>query len=569
MLRKTEINQQLDIFSSVSNFLKGKTLTMYEDSNAWHNIFRKTVTARIDEDIFAVLYGKTGRPNSSIRVLIAMMILKEAEGMSDEKLFEQCRFNILFSSALGLANVTDTLPTESTYYLFRKTIVEYEKEHGVNLYEKMFAKLTKDQVMEFNVSGKSIRMDSKLIASNIAWLSRYELIHKTLSIHHKFIDTKELPEDVQKRLDELLKNEENKVSYRSTSAELKALSIEFGLLIAEVLKLNQYSTLNSYKTLKRVFEDQYKMADKKIVLKENEEISADSVQSPHDTDCSYRDKGNKNSHNNQKVKGYSVNITETCDGEKLNLITDVAVKAASSSDTDFLQPAIQNTQEILTEKIENSHADGAYNSTENQSFCKENNTKLYLHAIQGAKSRYDLELSLDNTLKIKDLKTGTLIDNTPIIAKNGETKWRAKIGNAYRYFTNKELISCNLRKEIESTPIEILQKRNNVEATIFQLSYHCDKAKTRYRGLAKHKMWATVRSIWINFVRIMNYLVNSTTTTENGGKNMPKNEKSYTHSLFHSLETNIISVFSYFLQILPFTFEALRDDSRKIRFIPS
>ncbi|MBK7637290.1 MAG: transposase [Saprospiraceae bacterium] len=35
-----------------------------------------------------------GRPNAPIRVLIGMMVLKEAFGLSDEKIFEDCRYNL-------------------------------------------------------------------------------------------------------------------------------------------------------------------------------------------------------------------------------------------------------------------------------------------------------------------------------------------------------------------------------------------------------------------------------------------------------------------------------------------
>jgi len=45
-----------------------------------------------------------------------------------------------------------------------------------------------------------------------------------------------------------------------------------------------------------------------------------------------------------------------------------------------------------------------------------------------------------------------------------------------------------------------------VEATIFQLGYHYSNDKSRYRGLIKHKMWANARCLWINFVRILNYV---------------------------------------------------------------
>jgi hypothetical protein len=51
----------------------------------------------------------------------------------------------------------------------------------------------------------------------------------------------------------------------------------------------------------------------------------------------------------------------------------------------------------------------------------------------------------------------------------------------------------------------MLQKRNNVEVTIFQLGYHCSNAKTRYRGEIKHQMWANVRCLWVNFVRIQKF----------------------------------------------------------------
>jgi hypothetical protein len=517
MLRKTPENPQIDLFSNARNFINGKALRLYEDKNAWHNVFRREVTSKIDEGVFSPLFSEgTGRPNASIRVLVAMMILKEAEGMSDEKLFEHCRFNMLYLSALGLINLSDSIPTESTYYLFRKSIAEYDKKHQTNLYEQMFAKLTQEQAVKFEVSGKSVRMDSKLIGSNIVWLSRYELIHKTLSLYFNEIKHDvNLSEKVRNRLNELLKTESSQVVYRNSSAEVKSLILELGTLIIEVLTLKNYSKLASYQTLQRIFTEQYKIVNKQIELKEKEDISADSVQSPYDTDCSYRHKGDKNDRNSQQVKGYSVNVTETCDEGRLNLITDIAVAPASASDTDFLQDALENTQKVVANKIENAHTDGAYNSPDNQAFCEANNIEFYLHAIQGAKSRYDLELNSDNSLKITDLKNGLTVENELVTSRTGEMKWRVKAEKGYRYFTSKEVETCQLRKKIASTPREILEKRNNVEATIFQLSYHCRKVKTRYRGLIKHKMWAIARCLWINFVRILNSIVNSGPTIVN------------------------------------------------------
>ena len=178
MFKKSNNHKQLDAFSSPTEYLKDSTMNYYLKNDSWHNQFRKQVVMRVDESIFSVLYTKlTGAPNASIRVLIGMMILKEAQGWSDEQLFENCSFNLLIRSALGLMTLEDAAPVASTYYLFRRNLVEYAKEHGEDLFKKCQAQITKSQILEFNVSGRQVRMDSKLIGSNIAWYSRYELIH--------------------------------------------------------------------------------------------------------------------------------------------------------------------------------------------------------------------------------------------------------------------------------------------------------------------------------------------------------------------------------------------------------
>ena len=76
MFKSSESSQQLDIFTSGSSLFSGKTLNFYTDESAWHNLFRKEVTMRINEDLFKPLYSSNnGTPNSSIRVMISMMII--------------------------------------------------------------------------------------------------------------------------------------------------------------------------------------------------------------------------------------------------------------------------------------------------------------------------------------------------------------------------------------------------------------------------------------------------------------------------------------------------------------
>ena len=503
MFRKSQPAPQFGIFSSPSSLLSGKSKKHYLDPQAWHNIFRKQVTMRINESLFSDLFcSNNGTPNASIRVLVAMMVLKEAQGVSDEKLFEDCRFNMLIRSALGLINIDDELPVESTYYLFRKRIHDFEKAGNENLFEKAFAEITKNQSIDFEVSGKRVRMDSKLLGSNIAWLSRYELVHETLRLFYKEIkELNKLDIATIEKLDALLKFEGNKIVYTHTSDEVKIKLQTLGELIYQILPVFSLSKGNSYETLKGVFDEQFLVDENKIVIsRSKEEISAKSIQSPHDTDCHYRNKGG------DQVKGYSINVTESCDDKGLNLIGNVDVRVVSTPDTDFLQDGLKKTESVFTGKIEAAHTDGAYHSPDNQKFCKDNNINLYLHAMQGAKGRYAFSLMDDGKLAVLDTRTNKTIIATEISGKKNITRWRIDTGKEHRYFTQQEIDSYLIRKQIENTPIEVLQKRNNIEATIFQLGYHYPNDKSRYRGLIKHKMWANIRCLWVNFVRILKYI---------------------------------------------------------------
>jgi hypothetical protein len=476
-----------------------------------------------------------------------MMILKEAHGWSDEQLFENCNFNLLIRSALGLTTLEDAVPVASTYYLFRRNLVMYSKEHGVDLYKKCQDQITASQILEFNVSGKQVRMDSKLLGSNIAWLSRYELIHETLRLfiaeREEFIYKKSLSKDEFSLIKSIQDETGNKVVYRSTKAEIDTRLIALGKLMYRFVVLFKSNFYGEYQTLKTVFEQQYSVSKDKMVLPlENEKISAKSIQSPHDTDAHYRDK------DGNKVKGYSANITETCDQPAedgkpvLNLITDTQVEVVSSQDNGYLKTALTNTQEILPNNIEKVYTDGAYNSVENQEYCQNNDINLLLSAMQGATPRYDIALDEhdNNKVIVIDNKTGEAIEAQQVKTRKDPTrkKWKIKTKEGgYRYFDMESLRAAALRQKLKDIPIEETNIRNNVEATIFQLGYHYSNDKSRYRSLAKHKLWAYSRSLWINFVRIMKYVTQLCQGTLFGQK----------------LPNNILKI-CYNMQIIAFAF---------------
>jgi len=499
--------------------LEGKSQNQYNDTDSWHNQFRKQIVARIDETIFSVLFSqKMGAPNSPVSQLVGMMVLKEAFGWSDSQLFEHCRFNLLVRSALGLFNLDDEIPADSTYYLFRKRIHQYNRENNDDLLQKAFETVTRGQIKDFEVSGKSIRMDSKLFGSNIAWYTRYEIIHQTFVLFCKTLKESDFllfPEEDRQQLKLLLQEEPLKIIYRSNKEEVQTRMQSIGILAYKTLGLFTGHDSEAYRLLQRVFREQYKVEgdDKKIELRPKEEIESDSVQSPHDPDSAYRHK------TDQKVKGYSMNITETISGEPLDLITNVMVDKATIPDTVFVQPAISSTQAVTDVPVEKVYADGAYQSPCNDEFCQ--NIDMVFTGIQGAVSRYELEMAPEGLL-VTDTQTGErLVATLAKKLKNStEDRWYIRTGKDKVYFNQQAIRTSNMRRTMKQRPKEELQKRNNVEATIFHVAYPLRSGKSKYRGLIKNQTWAICRCFWVNLVRIIHFLEQTCQRTLQKSKNI-------------------------------------------------
>jgi len=519
MFKKSASHTQGNLFSSVPSMLEGKSQNQYNDTDSWHNQFRKQIVARIDETIFSVLFSqKMGAPNSPVSQLVGMMVLKEAFGWSDSQLFEHCRFNLLVRSALGLFNLDDEIPADSTYYLFRKRIHQYNRENNDDLLQKAFETVTRGQIKDFEVSGKSIRMDSKLFGSNIAWYTRYEIIHQTFVLFCKTLKESDFllfPEEDRQQLKLLLQEEPLKIIYRSNKEEVQTRMQSIGILAYKTLGLFTGHDSEAYRLLQRVFREQYKVEgdDKKIELRPKEEIESDSVQSPHDPDSAYRHK------TDQKVKGYSMNITETISGEPLDLITNVMVDKATIPDTVFVQPAISSTQAVTDVPVEKVYADGAYQSPCNDEFCQ--NIDMVFTGIQGAVSRYELEMAPEGLL-VTDTQTGErLVATLAKKLKNStEDRWYIRTGKDKVYFNQQAIRTSNMRRTMKQRPKEELQKRNNVEATIFHVAYPLRSGKSKYRGLIKNQTWAICRCFWVNLVRIIHFLEQTCQRTLQKSKNI-------------------------------------------------
>ena len=506
MFRKTESTPQLDLFTAPGNILPRRAQKKYTDEKAWHNQFFKLVTSRIDEESFRPLFEATtmGAPNASVRILVAMSILKEGFGCSDEDLFEKCEFDLLARRALGLEMLDDKLPSLDTYYLFGRRLTEYEQRTGINLMERCFEQVTGEQIKLFKISGSSVRMDSKLIGSNIAQYSRYELIHRTLCkvLRQDGVMTMLNPK-LRKGAEVWLGEDSGKTVYRSNKDEMAQRLVRIGLYIYAVLKRLK-DDAPGYDLLHRVFHDQYVVEKGRVELKDKHKVASDSLQSPDDPDATYRDKGG------QKVSGYVTNITETIESDKPSIITSVQTEPVTFADCNFLQDAISNTERATGHLVENVYADGAYQSPENREFARLHmGMELLTGKLQGG-CRYllDREHGTDN-LKVTDTETGEVFDAIYVGENKREGKhWRVNLSHVkpthpWRYFNEDEVRRSELRRKIESLPPEEQHKRNNIEAAMFQYSFHTRNGKTRYRGLFRHRLQAFHRCMWMNLRRLV------------------------------------------------------------------
>ena len=169
-------------------------------------------------------------------------------------------------------------------------------------------------------------MDSKLIGSNIAQYSRYELIHRTLCkvLHDERIMTMLNPK-LRNGAEVWLSEDSGKTVYRSNKNEMAQRLVKIGSYIYDVLKRLKEDA-PGYDLLHRVFHDQYVVEKGKVELKDKHKVSSDSLQSPDDLDATYRDK------NGQKVSGYVTNITETVEEDKPSIITSIQTDPVTFAD---------------------------------------------------------------------------------------------------------------------------------------------------------------------------------------------------------------------------------------------
>ena len=284
MFGRSAPSSQPDLFSGFESHFKSRKQDQLNDPKSWHNLFYKHVTSKVDEDLFSVLHdANQDRPGAPIRQLVSMVILREGFGWSDAQLFEHCRFNILVMRALGMMNLCDEAPVESTYYLFKHALYGYQLKTGRELIGETLSSLTRTQANAFGVLGQHVRMDSKLIGSNIVLCCRLQLVARCIRAFWGSLDKDQKRRFSTKKqvLDGLLKVKPYQVVYGLTRVEKGEKVQEFGQLLRRLQATYTERDSDLYGLIVRVMGDQYTVSSssKQVLPKPPQEISPFSLQS--------------------------------------------------------------------------------------------------------------------------------------------------------------------------------------------------------------------------------------------------------------------------------------------------
>jgi hypothetical protein len=319
--------------------------------SSWAHLFRLEVLPILlkDEDQYALLYGKTGRPNFSVARLLGLCLLQEWNDLSDQEALDAFSFDIRWRYALDVGEEED--------YLSRRSLVEFRrrlaaKDPEMKLIRNVFDNVRDSAIKKLGLSSANQRLDSTLVVSNIRIRGRLALFSNTLSYFLKSLDDGQLSR-VPKAIQEWHASEPEGW-FGLGPAEQKVKLQELAQYLYELIVIFEKDLASEpYELLKRLFSEQCELSSdeqsSKVQVKKKSEGA--TLQSPYDPDASYGHKG----------AGYSLHISETCNNAKAEIITDYEVHGAARSDIGKALPVVERLDAGGC-KPETLFADGGYPS---------------------------------------------------------------------------------------------------------------------------------------------------------------------------------------------------------------
>ena len=446
MFRKNDQHLQWPLFSSIDS-LPTKQQARLEAS--WAGTFYHELFCRIDEEPFAVLYSddEASRPNIPVNLLVGFETLKAGFGWSDEEAFDHFCFDVQVRYAVGHRDLSEGHFDLRTVYNFRYRVTKHMQETGENLIDQAFEQVTDEQIAAFNLKTNKLRMDSTLIASNIRAMTRLQLLVEVVQRTHRILDEA----DQQQYADDFspyIKGSSGQYIYRIKGDEYDKHIRRVGELMYRLLTelRAKYANEPAYQILERVFKEHFLVDESALRVKQGEELSASSLQSPDDWEATYRRKRGED-HN-----GYVTNVTETCHPENpFQLIVKVQTESNNTDDATMLTEAVPNLKERTD--VDEMHTDGGYNSPDADDVMQEHQIQQIQTAIRGRKPSQD-KLGLEDFEWQTDANNGQAQSVTCPHGQRADTTTARKEGRYRAAFDSPGCESCPLREQCPTEPLK-------------------------------------------------------------------------------------------------------------------
>ena len=293
MYKKTNPQQKLfRVDTQLSPSLRNRL------ESSWAHLFKIEVLPILfrNEDRYAMLYGKTGRPNFSVARVLGLCLLQEFNDLSDQKALDTFSFDIRWRYALDVSDDAD--------YLSRRSLVEFRrrlaaKDPEMKLVRNVFDNIRDRAIKKLRLSAHDQRLDSTHVVSNIRTRGRLALFSNTLTLFLKSLNEDQfskVPKAIQK-----WHSSESEGWFGLGPAEQKVKLQELAQYIYELIILfekdNEIKSSEPYQLLERLFREQCEFRNdhpsdeesSKIQIKKKPE--GETLQSPYDPDASYGHKG--------------------------------------------------------------------------------------------------------------------------------------------------------------------------------------------------------------------------------------------------------------------------------------
>jgi len=322
---------------------------------------RDELGAIYEDSEFATLFAIDGQPGLPPGMLAQVTVMQYAEGLTDRQTAEAVRARIDWKYALNL-EMRDSGFHYSVLSEFRDRLISGGME----------AKLLDDMLQQWREKGLvkargQQRTDSTIVLANIRQLNRLSCVGETMRRALNDISTV-APEWLleQISLDWFDRYGPRFDGYRlpkekGEQEELKATIGTDGLHLLQQIHEESAPAflveLPSVDVLRRVWIQQYQVINDKFQWRADKDTPPKRllIQSPYDSEARNSTKRKVN------WTGYKVHLTETCDDEMPNIITNVETSLATTTDvevTEKVHASLAQKQLIPAEHL----VDGGYTS---------------------------------------------------------------------------------------------------------------------------------------------------------------------------------------------------------------